>query len=211
MFATPAAAGPVVDGQHTPDGSPVIFCSSKFVQFFNGFNLPTPDLVDDGCVSGVSSKYNAPGTSQDGNDGYYSNAGGGDSESAVELQIALAVGKLVELTLAADINNGSGSQNGIVASTSNGGKTISWEVTGDAFQVAFVTIKAANSFILYQIPGGAFGGQFTTQGILTNGGQQPGVSHIRFWFADQSIPEPAAIGLFGLGLLGLGVARRRKR
>lgn len=212
LIASPVAAGPVADGMHTPDGTPTVFCSSKFVQFFDaGLILPAPDLIDDGCISGIAPGYNAPGTSQDGNDGFYSNTGGGDPEAAVELQIALAIGEFVELTLAADINNGAGSSNGITSSVSNGGKTISWAVTDETMQLAYVTIKAANSYLLYKIPTGAFGGQFTTQGLLTNGGQQPGVSHIRFWYADRDIPEPAAIGLFGLGLLGLGAARRTRR
>ncbi len=209
---TAAVASPVSGGAHTPDGTPTVFCSSRFVQMLDSPGtpaLPMAELVDDGCISGSSSAYDAPGTSQDGWDGYYDNTGGGDPESAVELQIALAVGQIVELESISK-QEVDGAANGIAIDVQNGGKTISWQVVGNAFQVAYVTIKASNSFKLYQIPSGAFGGQFTTQGILTNSGQQPGVSHIQFWFAENLVPEPAALGLLGLGLVGIAAARRRR-
>ena len=157
---------------------PVLFCKDG----------PGINLISDGCISGASSHY--PG----GGDGFYSNTDGGDPESAVEAAILGATGVAVDISLLGEIDFGDG-----------GALSGSWDF-GSA--VAYITVKAANSFALYDVEG-ATSGSWTTAGILTNGGQQPGVSHIRLWGTPASVPEPATLGLFGFTLLGLMLARRR--
>ena len=66
----------------TAIAAPVYYCNSG----------PGIDLVNDGCISGTATDY------PDGGDGDYSNAGGGDTEAAVEQAILDATGVAVDIT-----------------------------------------------------------------------------------------------------------------
>ncbi|MBK5293182.1 MAG: hypothetical protein JJE04_16100 [Acidobacteriia bacterium] len=183
----------------TAMATPVYFCN----------NGPGIDLVTNGCISGEASGY--PG----GGDGIYSNTGGGDPESAVEAAILGATGFAVDITLFGKSDDNpalftftpdplSGAQSGI------------WSVI-DGTPIDYITIKAANSFALYQV-GGASSGIFDTLEILNEGGQQPDVSHISFWTGglpndppNDPAPEPATWMMAIGGLLGVGLLRRFRR
>lgn len=174
----------------------VLYCSSG----------PGIDLVNDGCISGTASSY--PG----GGDGIYQNAGGGDPLAAVQAAITAATG-VAPVGLA--LYGKSDENAGLFNLTGLSGQSGTWDVLDNSILIKYVTVKAANSFALYELPGaGANLGSFSTAGILNNGGNQPDVSHISFWQASvtqSAVPEPAAwlTMLLGFGLIG-GMLRNRK-
>jgi hypothetical protein len=79
-----------------------------------------------------------------------------------------------------------------------------------------VSFKSANSFSLYYWsalagPPGVI--TWSVLGVSTNQrGNPQDLSHASVYFRDtpQMVAEPATLGLFGIGLLGLAAARRRK-
>ena len=115
------------------------------------------------------------------NDKTYNNAGGGDTEAAVEQSILLATGIAVDINLygkSDDVNASSlFSFTPVNLATSKVG---TWDVLDNTVLIRYVTIKGANSYALYDV-GGVNSGSFSTVGLLNNGGQQPNVSHMSFW------------------------------
>jgi hypothetical protein len=178
-------------GLTTANAAPVLFCKDGGI-----------DLVAQGCISGISNAY--PG----GGDGLYDNSGGGDSEAKVEEAIFGATGMMVDISL-----YGKSDSNPTLFSFTptdpTSAQSGTWQVL-DGTSIAYITIKAANSYALYQVNSSS--GTFTTAGILNNGGQQPNVSHISFWTADTTpVPEPATVILMGAGLIAAGAYRRFRK
>lgn len=160
---------------------------------------PGIDLVGDGCVSAQG-------------DGFYSNAGGGDPEAKVEEAILQATGVAVDIALF----GASDSNPSFFTFTPNDGASLtvstngSWSVNNGTW-ISYITIKGSNSFALYSLSPATASGIYTTLGLLTNGGQQPDVSHIRFWTtgSNTAVPEPATAAMLALG--AGAVLRRRNR
>lgn len=210
--------------------TPVIYCRNPMDMALGGTNtFQKIDLKSVGCISGTGSAY------PNGGDGYYTNTGGGDPDTSVEKQIHLATRDIVDLTLRKEFGISSSDDTGcsnVPCTTFNltghsgiqiwmasDQKSFTWAAApwliaamqAGTSKLTYITLKGANSFALYQIPTGVFAGRYSTEGILTNGTQNPTISHIRFWDSVTiATPEPAAVGLMGLGLLALGL-RRRKR
>lgn len=165
--------------------SPVLFCKDG----------PGIDLVGSGCISGTAPGY--PG----GGDGIYDNAGGGDPEAKVEQAILQATGSIVDLVLYGK----SDANPGLFSFTPNSGANLVASLSGawsvlDGTAISYITIKAANSFALYKISPASASGVYSTIGMLTNGGQQPTVSHISFWTSSSSsVPEPMTGALLLMG------------
>ncbi|MEH6557359.1 MAG: PEP-CTERM sorting domain-containing protein [Oceanicoccus sp.] len=183
------------------NAAPILFCSNGSI-----------DLVNDGCISGSASGY------LNGGDGIYSNSGGGDPEADVEAAILAATGASVDISLYGKSDNDNSASlfafTGSVPTATDevGGQSGDWDVLDNAIEVAYITIKAANSFALFDVQG-SNSGTWNTEGILNNGGSQPGVSHISFWTVGgtTNVPEPGTFVLLSMGMLGLGLSRRKKR
>lgn len=196
-------AGLVVAGLFLTAGEavagPILYCSDG----------PGIDLIADGCISGTASNY------PNGGDGIYSNAGGGDSEQAVEAAIFGATGVSIDLTLLGKSDAAapfSYTPTGALDLTSSLSGT--WSQNSGAGTVSYITVKAANSFALYQFSPATSVGAYNTAGILTNGGNQPTVSHISFWSSPSTdvnaVPEPSSFLLLGSGAAGLLWLRRKR-
>ncbi len=77
--------------------------------------------------------------------------------------------------------------------------------------VAYMTVKASNSYALYKYNPLASSGLWSTIDLSNGGGNQPAISHISFWGVKVTdIPEPGLIILFFLTLTGLIWATRRR-
>ena len=233
LIGAPAQALTMPTNPFTTVGGalPVVFCKNPVTGGLGGTtNFATLDLKNVGCISGSASGYAG------GGDGYYSNTGGGDRETSVEQQITLATGAVVDLTLRKEFGTSSSDDTGCTNtacttfnSVGKSGiqiwmasdlKSFTWAAApwlvsamqANTIKLSYLTIKAANSYVIYQIPTGIFAGRYSTEGLLNGGSMNPAISHIRFWDGTAiAAPEPAAIGILGIGILALGLRRRRKR
>ncbi|MGR3661145.1 MAG: VPLPA-CTERM sorting domain-containing protein [Paracoccaceae bacterium] len=198
IFRKMAIAGALIVGSAITVGAataaPVYFCK-------DGGGI---DLVNDGCISGKSDGY-TPNW-----DGIYTNAGGGDSKSAVETAIHGATGVTTFLS-----RYGKSDKNpGLFTLTGVPGTSGTWSVVSGML-IDFITVKAANSYVLFDV-GGVSSGNWSTFGLLTkNGKNQPDVSHISFWTGSSTpppvVPLPAGVILMLTAAGSFGFARKRKQ
>ncbi|MBV7256535.1 PEP-CTERM sorting domain-containing protein [Pacificimonas sp. WHA3] len=90
-----------------------------------------------------------------------------------------------------------------------------FSILDDALAATYITVKAANDFILFHYEDGISAGSLVTD-IVNNGGKIADISHVTFWNMvsndpgpSNSVPAPGALGLLLLGVGGLVAARRK--
>lgn len=105
------------------------------------------------------------------------------------------------------------SSDGILSMTYAAGlKSGTWTVSSwDGIAEAMLVVKGSNGFIAYLIDITAgLTGNWTTDALLNNGGQQPEISHLTLYTTPAAIPLPAGLPLLLAGLGALALLRRRK-
>lgn len=124
-----------------------------------------------------------------------------------------------------DISEGGGGMqsNGLIDINFQGGVDSDglWSFSGDFsdWSSFFLVTKAANdpgwaAYYFDDLDGlASMDGSFTIPWTVGNGPKQnnPALSHLSLYAQTvRSVPEPATLGLMGLGLLGLGLSRRQR-
>lgn len=76
----------------------------------------------------------------------------------------------------------------------------------------FGTGNTPDEWFVYELNSGTTGGDWTFFSTLINGNGKGGLSHLNVYGIERptDVSEPATLALVGLGLIGLGLARRRK-
>ncbi len=118
--------------------------------------------------------------------------------------------------------DGSSGENNIVTVSNLGGKNYSWAFK-DAFKhleisELFFSVKGGDSFSAYLWDGETTSGTFNTQGIVNGGGKAPDLSHISFYYRNETysnpnttpVPTPAAILPVLTALFGVAAKRKRR-
>jgi hypothetical protein len=115
-------------------------------------------------------------------------------------------------------NGGGGGQGGGSSVSTTGSQSGTWTftpgTTGDVGE--FIVLHAGNGQfnVLYEInPPLLNSGIWDTSENIVGNGSQGGLSNFDLFGGPgtpRSVPEPSAIAVLGIGLLGLGLLRRRK-
>ena len=91
---------------------------------------------------------------------------------------------------------------------------ITWNLTGTGYLLKAIIVKQATSMLIFGVDGAGMqlAGSDTVSPQTLDGKNLNGISHISFFVArgTSTVPEPGTLALLGLGLLGMGAARRRK-
>ena len=96
----------------------------------------------------------------------------------------------------------------------NGGDTGTWSI-GDflGHTSVFLTLKAGNQFAAYLLDTAFTSGDWTTAQVFPDGSGAggKGLSHMSLYYVPKVVPLPAALPLYGAGLVIMGLIGLRRR
>ena len=122
---------------------------------------------------------------------------------------------ITDWVLADKSDGGDGTHAIILKDVVNGINTGTWSVDSfNGYTDVFLTLKAGNAFVAYLLDTTFLSGNWTTASIFPSGGGGKGLSHMSLYYSPSSltaVPLPAALPLYGAGMLILGFLGYRKR
>ena len=148
---------------------------------------------------------------------YLGTFSGNDNDlSQVEAYVESKLGYDISLQFYAKVDKPGTADGGLSVTYGSGNLTGTW-ATGDP--ISLFSVKGSNGYALYWLEPGddLISGEWSTDKLLNNGGQQPAISHFSTWTTTggtnppgDPVPEPATLLFVGAGLAGLGAWRSKK-